>query len=220
MLTCLQDLVPVNVPHSPTGEVTCAILDGAAIVNMLPPRTAKTFQDYATDIFLPYITSQLQYVTRLDIVWDEYISDSLKAGARSKRGKGVRRRVEPSSAVPGNWSAFLRIADNKSELFSYLATVAVSIDTSKQVISTHHVNVICKNQQDTSSLAPCTHEEADTRMFLHLEDAVRDGHNKVSIRTVDTDVVVLAVTSAQRLNLAELWIAFGVGKNFSVLCST
>ena len=31
---------------------------------------------------------------------------------------------------------------------------------------------------------------------------------------VDTDVVVLAVTSGQRLNLAELWIAFGVGKNF------
>ena len=41
-----------------------------------------------------------------------------------------------------------------------------------------------------------------------------DGHNRVSICTVDTDVVVLAVASAQRLDLAELWIAFGIGKNF------
>ena len=126
----------------------------------------------------------------------------------------MRRRVEPLSAVPGNWSAFLLIADNKSELFSYLATMAVGIDTSKQVISTHHVNVIFKNRQDTSSLAPCMHEEADTRIFLHLEDAVCSMDTTVSIRTVDTDVVVLAVASAQRLDLAELWIAFGVGKNF------
>ena len=39
----------------------------------------------------------------------------------------------------------------------------------------------------------------------------------VSIRTVDTDVVVLAVTSAQRLNITELWIAFGAGKKFRYL---
>ena len=79
--------------------------------------------------------------------------------------------------------------------------------------------MICKNRQDTSSLAPCTHEEADTHMFLHLDDAVRHGHNRVLIQTVDTDVVVLAVVlavaSAQQLDLAELWIALiGVGKNF------
>ena len=90
--------------------------------------------------------------------------------------------------------------------------MAVSINTSMQVLSTHHVNAICKNRQDVSSLAPCIHEEADTCIFLHVEDAVQHGHNRVSIRTVDTDVVVLAVASAQRLDLAELWIAFGVGK--------
>ena len=68
-----------------------------------------------------------------------------------------------------------------------------------------------------SDLAPCTHEEADTRILLHLEDAVKQGYNKVSIRTVDTDVVVLAVALAQRLNIAKLWIAFGAGKNFRYL---
>ena len=158
-------------------------------------------------------------MTRLDIIWDEYTPDSLKADARSKREKGVRRRVEPSSAVPGNWPAFLRIDENKTELFSFLATRAVGIDTSKQVITSHHANVLSTNRQDVSGLAPCTHEEADTRMLLHLEDAVRHGHNIVSIRTVDTDVVVLAITSAQRLNIAELWVAFGVGKNFRFIAA-
>ena len=41
----------------------------------------------------------------------------------------------------------------------------------------------------------------------------------MSIRTVDTDVVVLAITSAQRLNIAELWVAFGVGKNFRFIAA-
>ena len=51
LLICLQDQAGENVPSCPTGQITCTILNGAAIVNMLPPRTAKTFQDYATDIF-------------------------------------------------------------------------------------------------------------------------------------------------------------------------
>ena len=46
---------------------------------------------------------------------------------------------------------------------------------------------------------------------------MKQGYNKVSIPTVDTGVVVLAVASAQRLNITELWIAFGAGKNFRYL---
>ena len=68
-----------------------------------------------------------------------------------------------------------------------------------------------------SGVAPCTHEEADKRILLHLEDALKRGYNKVSIRTDDTDVVVLAVISAQRLNITELWIGFCAGKNFHYL---
>ena len=44
------------------------------------------------------------------------------------------------------------------------------------------------------------HMKKQTRgSFLDLEDAVKEENTIVSIRTVDTDVVVLAVTSAQRL---------------------
>ena len=58
-------------------QVTCTIPDGTAIVNMLQPGTAKTFHDYATDVFLPYIKSHLEHVTRLDIIWDKYSASSL-----------------------------------------------------------------------------------------------------------------------------------------------
>ena len=57
---------------------------------MLRPGPANTFQNYATDVFVPYITSQLQHVSRLDIVWDMYnLPESLKADIHSKRGKGL-----------------------------------------------------------------------------------------------------------------------------------
>ena len=54
-------------------------------------------------------------------------------------------------------------------------------------------------------------------MLLHLEDAVRQWHSKVSIRTVDADVVVQAITAAQHLYISELWVAFGVGKPYDFL---
>ena len=56
-------------------------------------------------------------------------------------------------------------------------------------------------------------------MLLHVDDTVKQGYTKVSVRTVDTDVVVLAVTAAQRLNIDELWVAFATGRSFRFLAA-
>ena len=92
-------------------------------------------------------------------------------------------------------------------------------ETEKQIVSTHRTDVFCTQPRDVAGLAPCTHEEADTRMLLHVEDAVKQGYTNVSVRTVDTDVVVLAVTVAQRLHIDELWIAFATWRSFPILSS-
>ena len=99
------------------------------------------------------------YVSERLVSQTTSISDPIK---REKRGKGVRRRVEPSSAVLGNWQEFLRIDENKEELLSFLATSVISIDSNMRVISTHHTNVFCNQPRDNSRLAPCTHEEDDS----------------------------------------------------------
>jgi len=85
--------------------------------------------------------------------------------------------------------------------------------TIKQIIMTSGSDAICMPPQDTKYLAPCDHEDAVTRMILHLADAVNKGLKKISVHTVDTDVVVLSV-AAIKLCVEELWIAFGVGKKF------
>ena len=53
--------------------------------------------------------------------------------------------------------------------------------------------------------------------MLHAYHASQSGYRKVLIRTVDTDVVVLAVSRLQDLNVDEIWIAFGTGKHFRYL---
>ena len=73
---------------------------------------------------------------------------------------------------------------------------------------------------DTSLVLLHVHdEEADTRMLLHMEDAMKQGYTKVSIRTVDTDVVVLAMAAAERLSIDQLWVAFCTGKSFRFLAA-
>ena len=88
-----------------------------------PTAAAETIDVYAQHVFIPYISSQLRSVSRVDLVWDTYKDDPLKGTARAKRRKGVRRRVVGTAAVPGNWHYFLRADSYKTELFSFLSNV-------------------------------------------------------------------------------------------------
>ena len=72
-------------------------------------------------MLLPYLEHQLDKAQRVDVVWADYRSDSLNAQTRDMGGKGIRRRVEPNNAVPKNWAEFLRINENKTELFAFLS---------------------------------------------------------------------------------------------------
>jgi hypothetical protein len=92
--------------------------------------------------------------------------------------------------------------------------VVENLSTEKEVISTCGENVLCSRvHQDVSSLAPCTHEEANTRMFLHVMDAAEKGYRRLMLRTVDMDVVIMAVSTVVQLENTQLWIAFGTGKH-------
>lgn len=101
-------------------------------------------------------------------------------------------------------------------MFSFLSKHVVLLETNKEIISTLDENVLCNStdHEDLTLLAPCNHEEADTRIILHAAEAVSTGHKRVLIRTVDTDVVVLAVTFALQIGSFELWLGFGTGKSF------
>ena len=219
LLDCLTSSVECSIDAPDSDAI---ILDGAALVNMLKPVVCTTFNDYAEKVFLPYIEKQLERADRVDIVWDQYLENSLKSETRKRRGKGIRRRVQGNNNLPGNWQQFLRLDANKQELFTFLARCTMKMQhrpDGKQLVATLGDGVLCNppDESITAALSPCTQEEADTRMLLHTADAVRQGCQKIVLRTVDTDVVVLSVAAVPRLRLKHLWIAFGTGQNFKYI---
>ncbi|ELU01310.1 hypothetical protein CAPTEDRAFT_215858 [Capitella teleta] len=136
-------------------DTTCALLDGAVVVQMLRPKNSTTFGDYCTDVFLQYVLTMLK-----------------------------------------------------------------TKDWGKRIVCTilEECLVVPEGSLNLLSLAPCSHEEADTRILLHLANAVACGHISVLIRTNDSDVVVLAVRATQILKdqipSLSVWIGFGTGNNY------
>ena len=215
LLYCFESCV-ASKPQS-TPEVDAIILDGAVVVHMLHPGTVKTFQEYADFVFGLYISSQIDKTSRVDVVWDVYLPESLKGTTRQKREKGFRRRVFPSTTIPKSWKDFLRVDDNKTELFKFLTqhVTCLTVDEGKVLYATSAQDVLSSTcQAELSNLTPYSQEEADTRLILHAADAVAQGKRKVSVRTVDTDVVVLAATFFSQMKPDEMWIAFNTEKNF------
>ena len=172
LLMCLEGL---SNAQSEAPIVTNIVLDGAAIIQMLKPGTAKTFLEYASQVFIPYTFGQLQHASRLDLVWDNYVIDSLKATARAKRGKAVCRRVVESAPIPKNWQDFLRVDINDRTVQFPVKELIHSFDTeNKEPVVTDGDRVLCvPPQQDIDSLAPCNHEAADSRMMLQSTDITR-----------------------------------------------
>ena len=81
-------------------------------------------------------------------------------------------------------------------------------------MSSYDQSVVSNTSRDIGDLSPCTHEEADTRIFVHCLDSVRESNKRPLIRTVDTDVAVIAISVFRRLSASEIWIAFHSGKAF------
>ena len=197
----------------PPSTYDCKVMDGAIIVHFLPTTSVSTFHEYADIVFISYLEKQLQTATRLDVVWDTYISDRLKESTWEKRGKGVCRKVSVKTKLPGNWMDFLCDPLNKKELFAFfdfkveelkLPPAKAAYVTSGQAVVSIGASTPMKN---------CNHEEADTRVVVHTVHALEQGAKTIQVRTI---VVILAGTFHDLIAthpLADIWVVFGIGKN-------
>ena len=179
--------------------------------------TAKTFAEYSEKVFIPHLKSYLATTERLDIVWDQYLPNSLKAHTREKRGRarGIRRKVAAATKLPGNWQDFLRDDKNKHELFEFLSNTVSCHEypEGKLVIITAGEGV--KSNFFHFNMSACSHEEADTRIMIHLLNAIELGSRKVNIRTVDSDVIIILIGKFFEIKdkIEDVCVTFGTGKN-------
>jgi len=55
---------------------------------------------------------------------------------------------------------------------------------------TYDQDMKCNSDADIGSIAPCSHEEADSHMIFQCLHASKDSCKKLAIRTVDTNVML------------------------------
>ena len=227
LLACIMEAsastgLSADVELAAPDDYEVIIIDGGALIHSLPGTTVhgKTFAEYFTKVFYPRIRHELNRAARVDVVWDQYHSMSIKATTREKRGNGTRQRVSRSAKVPGNWQNFLSNAENKKELFSFLSTsiVQTPFQDGKQVYITSGDQVL--NAGNGPPMGRCNHEEADTRILVHLLHALQYSSLGM-VYTGDTDVVVILLCNFHHIKAvnpeSEIWISFKTGNTVNMI---
>ena len=195
------------------------ILDGGAVIHTLSVKKVSTFAEFADKVFVPHILSQLKVADRVDLVWDVYLENSIKDSTRQKRGLGVRRKVSGNVKLPSNFKDFLSDPTNKTELFQYLNSKLLSLDLppNKHLIITQGEKVFSVGS-NYCDMQNCDHEESDSRVVVHMLNALQHNLSNICIRTVDSDVICILISTF--FNLLEIypalniWVAFGTSSNF------
>ena len=118
LIGCIEEVLNV-LPRTEAPAVEAAVLEGSVVVNMVNVKKNQSFQTYASDEFKNHVTKYEReyHPDRIDIKFDTYQQLTLKMATRTKRGKGVRRRLQDDLIAPTNCHSFLRLDENKIELF-------------------------------------------------------------------------------------------------------
>ena len=200
------------------------VIDAMVMVQML--KATGTFDDYSKALFDSMLSESLGY-HRVDIVFDVYDAKSIKSAERARRGAQQMCNIHITNGemrVPKHWDDFLSNIHNKNELVKFLMTSWKSMSSqipAGQTIVVSGEDVFALNDEllQTDHVVS-NHDEADTRLVLHASELLKDS-DTVVIRTVDTDILVIALHHYQSMisGLARdkhliLWIGTGSHKRF------
>ena len=147
------------------------------------------------------------------------LSSRQSEGSHSqKKEERKEKEVADNTKLPRDWASFLKDLSNKLELFHFLSEKinGIRCPEDKCMYITQGENVLPSSPLNV--MEKCNHEEADTRILVHIKDAISKGAKNVLVRTVDTDVIVLLVGHFHELKSLQssllVWVAFGMGKSF------
>ena len=68
----------------PPSTVDVKVYDGAAVMHFLSTTNITTFDEFVSGVFVPHIMKHFETSKRVDMVWDTYITSSIKESIREK----------------------------------------------------------------------------------------------------------------------------------------
>ena len=205
----------------PRNSVMSYVIDLLATVR-LTTDIPTTFEELAKQV-LKFLPSGYH---RIDVIADTYKERSIKDSERNERGSSDQYMITgPKTKVPRNFTKFLENGQNKQRL----------IDLILQVWEVNHNTLLRDSQtiyfskQDIcivltkDAVVPCEElcsdqEEADTKIALHVQHALKDSSGPVIMRSPsgDTDILVILL-SLFRANDNNFYIDNGHGNSRKIL---
>ena len=122
-----------------------------------------------------------------------------------QKGKHTRE----NTPVYQRFGKVLKLANNKTELFKVIADTMSGLFRNQQkvLLITRQQTVLSNRAVDLQRL------KKDYRIFLHAMEQSQLEFKRLMVITVDTDVMVIDLHAHWNLNVTELWIKFGTGKD-------
>ena len=207
-------------------QKTCVIIDGPALIQSIGrPDSSLTFGDLA-DVFSASVMKNFSTCCiRVDVLFDRYKELSIKSSTREQRARNSRpiRCVIHNREVklPYSWKQFISLPSNKENLASFLSQelreVSRNMSPDSELIIAGGFDDITEtyttmNREDRHiNHLRADHEEADTRIVLHVNDALKQGYDRIIIQCRDTDVLVMMVSLLHNSS-SEIWMKAGTIK--------
>lgn len=200
----------------PWGQITTTrivnsfLIDGMVLLQEMNEKTFNTFNELAS-IFLRNIfaSSRKHGALRVTIVFDNYNNpNSTKSAERYRRGDCKETHTYDVSGHRKvvKFRTFLQLSENKRSLLKFLCNYILenSIENMTQnetlIIAGGFENPdLCYSINKENGLnelqeLKCNHDEADTRLILHMLYEFQVHHcNNVLVKSVDTDVLILLI---------------------------
>ena len=154
----LDRLKTIDKPTYIKPKIDAIIIDGQALIQMSHRKSSlKTFGSYCKVQFANKVNSFCLNANRIDIVFDVYQENSLNNYTRENMGSGEGTRTLVRHDTPiqhKKFKDFLRVEDNKIELFKMIADVAAYKCEEGILICTKDDRVLANKQFTKSNLEP------------------------------------------------------------------
>eukprot|EP00058_Branchiostoma_floridae_P017868 XP_002603357.1 hypothetical protein BRAFLDRAFT_80350 [Branchiostoma floridae] len=187
------------------GPSTC-LIDGMTILQKLNGNN-MTFSGLA-NATMATVLKEGANSHRIDVVFDVYRDQSIKAAERFKRGSSTALQYKTITGghQVKQWRKFLSSANNKSCLIKFLIEewkrpIYREKLRNKTLYATCEEGCYRFSKEEWVEIAElqCSQEEADTRLLLHALHAAETGSEAVVITAEDTDVMVISLAFAKRI---------------------
>ena len=173
-------------------------------ININKSLNIKLCKDHE-DIYVDKMLFEATGFNEIHVIFDRYISTSLKAKTRDFRNSGiqVRYKVEDDTVISNlSTGQFLSHIGTKHELTIYLSKKLISAFTHAKLKFTVVYDTVCESNilDIDDTFKNHSHEEADTLILLHCMDIAKlDPLRELYISCSDTDVFILLLNFYYRL---------------------